>query len=152
MSIQLPAKSMMGEQEIMDGLYMEWLDGGKIYILRLTSMAVDTVNTYIDIQKQVATEWDITQPYLLLHDISDPSVDVNGQIRKRAPELWQLVRQRKIQGLTVFMLNNKGLNTAAKVFINTMQRILVSDLKIQFVSDRERGISLMETYLRQHKS
>jgi hypothetical protein len=150
MTINIPPKDTVGEQRIMEGLYFEWLDEGKLYFLRLTNMAVETVDAYIDIQKQLITEWDVTQPYLLLHDISHPSVDVNAQIRKRAPELWQVVRQRKIFGLTVFMLNDKGLNKAAKVFINTMQRILVSDLKFQFVNDRERGLVLMRDYLKQH--
>jgi hypothetical protein len=147
MSIQLPPKTTVGEQFMIDGLYFEWLEGGQAVALRLTHMEVATVDMYLGIQTLLLNSWDASRPYLALHDISDPNVDVNSQIRKKAPPLFQLVRQHKIFGLTVFMLNTKGTSAAAKIFINTMQRILVSDLKIQFVNDRERGITLLRQHL-----
>jgi hypothetical protein len=147
MSIELPAKTVVGEQEIAEGYYFEWLNGGKISSQRLVNSSVATMEAYFALNTQLIKVWDGKTPDYILIDLSQSKLMIDDSIRKRTSELLKLAKQRQMTGLLLFVIDKQGMSTPVRIFVNAMQRMIPSKQKVQFLTSRERALEMLRKEL-----
>ncbi len=63
-------------EEVCAGLMCEWFSGKQMVAYRLTAVSEKIIHTWADYVVSVLKTWDKKNPYLALHDLSQPGVSL----------------------------------------------------------------------------
>lgn len=145
--IEIPDKTMLGLHEIVPGLTMEWLFDGRVYIATLSSIKHQTVDAFVDLNKQIIQHYPPNEFALTVQDVSAANLTITSHLRQRVGEIWEAMRVQELEGYMAFVVNRGPLAALTKLFISTSNRFVANKMSLDFFTERDKAITFVKNKL-----
>lgn len=90
-------------REIAPGVFFSWINDRRIAAFNVTSVARNSLDIYIELNKKLLHSWPKNRTYLVLH-AAVPEVDVPPYLNKRYMELMYMAQQLHLQGRDAILI------------------------------------------------
>jgi len=117
-----------------NGVVKTWDSDASILTFTIPNSNRATVDTYIEAVLESVKNWDTSNPYYGIQDITSPDVSLTPYLRGRLPEITQLFMDKEINSYIVLVMDNSFTAGVMKAFGRLMSRN-TPFVTINFVTD-----------------
>ncbi len=142
MSEHLPEESSPDVQTIVPGLTLEWLYGGQIAILTLTSLAFEAIDAWVETAVGIVKSRPPGQPHLVIHDFSSDNLSLTTYLRRRMQDAASAVPEAA--GRVAVLVPGGLTGVMARLLVNNLMPLLTGRPLRAFASREEALAWLVE--------
>jgi hypothetical protein len=137
-----PSASILTSQELDHGVRRDWLENERIMVLTMPEHADrPAVDAWFDIMIEVGNLWDMSEPFLVLHDIRE--MGFSQYFRDRAIELGKHT-PTEITGRGAVVLPRSVVGTLLSIAARISTRRIQTDFELKIFTDYDKALDWLK--------
>jgi hypothetical protein len=122
--MELPKRfEAIGEQDMGQGVVLEWVDNGRIVVFRLEQHSQKSVDFWFDVVSQVFADYPVDEPLIVLHDMRQASI---GPYLREKSKILTENAARFSKGRFAVVMSDNPLAQLVRLFVNIQSRRLTA--------------------------
>jgi hypothetical protein len=119
-TIKIPFPDAAPIEQIAPQMVRYWLLDRQVVVYKMTSVAHQVVDAWIDTVIATMEAWPTNRPYLAIHDLTSENVSLTPYARTRAAELIPL--GAKVPGYAAIVLPNSFIAQVIRLFMRSQRK------------------------------
>lgn len=130
-------------KQITHGLSVDYVEGGRIAVLKITDNSRDTLDAWGEAMLQVVGDWAEHDPYRVLFDTSDPKLTFTPYFRAKSLEVMAV--QFNKSGYMGIVFNNRFYARMVEFFMKAQRH---KEFEFRSFTDYTQGLNWLKLMMK----
>jgi hypothetical protein len=140
----IPPPTTQGTHDLGNGIYLEWLNDGRIALFDIHKNTREATATYVEALLALITTWPTADPLLLLIMANRQGAEITRYFRERLSEVNTAVGEQNLTGRIAIVVKRDIFVQVAKGILRVQQRLVKTQMPTQFFFERDEALGWLE--------